>query len=165
MRKLWIVFATVLALGLAVHPSSLFAQNDEPPQRAVTTLTMDVPYADRDVVFGWMQKWFMPGLLLNPHVLNARILFHWYGSDASQVVLVAEYDDAQNIFAECGKPCDDWRKAHPTPKEGEDGYAAWSKGRDTFDKYFQHHADEIYNSLAIKIEGKNQVTVGGDQNQ
>ncbi|MFQ5530828.1 MAG: hypothetical protein ACE5FP_10850, partial [Gemmatimonadota bacterium] len=81
---------------------------------------------------------------LNPHVLTSRVLFHAWGSNADQIIMVAEYASLADVDAECGQPCDDYFEANPAPEEGDEGYEAFVEGRDAFLKYYSHHSDEIY---------------------
>lgn len=163
MRSL-LAAALFSTLTLAA-PAALLAQEEEeegPGTRVVTVTTFQVPFADRPQLFPWILEYFAPGIQLNPNVIGFRMLFHNWGSDASQVIMVSEYEDFADIEAECGQPCDDYFEQHPVPEEGEEGYEEYQEGQALFNKYYSHHRDEIYTSpMAVaKVEGEMVGTVG-----
>lgn len=137
-------FALVLIATLALAATPALAQDDGPENRVLVVTSFDVPYQHRSTVFPWMVEYFIPGLQLNPNVLNLRVLWHWYGPQASQVSIAAEYAEFADIEAECGAPCEEYQEAHPTPEEGDEGYEAYQEAQEIFNKYFSHHTDMIY---------------------
>ncbi|MDX1661926.1 MAG: hypothetical protein R3326_09060 [Gemmatimonadota bacterium] len=144
------------------------AQEDEGPgNRYVTVTTFDVPFNDRGPVFDFIQKRFWPAWQLNPNIINARFMLHNWGANASQVVLVAEYPSWDAIEAGCGAPCDEYYEANPAPEEGEEGYEEFSEAQRLFNKYYAHHADEIYTTpmAPAKVEGELMGPVGGDDDE
>lgn len=153
---------TLLSALLAVSCVSLVgadvaqAQDEGPGSRYVTVTAFEVPFNDRDQVFQHIMTRVLPETKLNPNVINARVLLHNWGSNASQVLLVSEYESWEAIEAECGQPCDDFYDANPAPEEGEDGYEAHRERLEMFNKYYAHHSDEIYVTPlgAAKIEGE-----------
>lgn len=163
MRKtLLVAVCSLVTLGLfAVAPASA---QDGPGGRYVTVTVFHVPNYDRGKVFPWMEEYFLPGMQLNPNVRNFRVMWHNWGSDATEVLLVSEFDDWADIEAECGQPCDDYYDQHEAPEEGEEGWEEWSDAQRTFSKYYSKHRDEIYFAPTgqMVIEGQMQGTVGPD---
>lgn len=149
--------ALALVVGLlAVAPAR--AQQTQSATRYVAVTIFDVPYQDRAKVMSYMEEYFLPGWQLDPHTKNFRMLVHNWGSDGSQIVMMAEYDSWADIEGDCGKPCDDYFAKHPQPEEGTPAYEAGQ----LFAKYYSKHHDEIYNTQMRRavVEGKMQGTVG-----
>lgn len=146
--------------------SALVAQEQEEPEgpgsRVIAVTSFQVPFGDRPTVVPYMLEYFLPGIQLNPNVIGFRVLFHNWGSDASQVLLVQEFEDISLLEAECGQPCDDYYAEHPAPEEGDEGYEEYQEALELFNKYYAHHRDEIYVSPmgAAKVEGEMVGTVG-----
>jgi hypothetical protein len=152
------------ALAIFIAVGHARAQEEAPPPtRIVTATSFKVPFgADRGDVISFLIEYFLPGYQLNPNVHNFRMLMHRWGSDASDVVLVAEYDDLAAIDADCGKPCDDYFAQHEAPEEGEAGYEEYQKKVDAFSRAYQNHHDEIYVTRMDRavVEGQMQGRVG-----
>jgi len=170
LARRFIVGMGVVGVGVWSAAPALAQQGggDEGPEpRVMTVTTFDVPWQDRGEVFPFMRKYVLPTTQLNPKVINFRVMIHNWGSDASQVVIAAEYARFEDIQAECGQPCDDYEKAHAAPKEGEDGYDAFVQARDLFLKYYGRHRDEIYVSFmdGARVEGTMMGTVGLPEDQ
>lgn len=168
MRKYARVCTAVLTLliagSLVALPASADAQEDEGPgQRIVTVTTFRVPFNHRPQVFPFMIERVFPATQLNPHVINFRVMLHNWGGHASDVVVVAEYDDISEIEADCGQPCDDYYEANPAPEEGEEGYEEFQEAQELFNKYYASHRDEIFVSPMglAKVEGEMMGPVGG----
>lgn len=145
-------------------PQQAVAQDDDGPgTRIVTVTTFNVPFTVRDQVIPHMVARVLPVTQLNPAVITSRLLFHNWGSEASQVVMVAEYASWADVEADCGQPCDDYFDANPAPEEGDEGYEAFDKARNLFLKYYSHHKDEIYVAPMglAKVEGEMMGPVGG----
>jgi len=160
------VLALVIAGSLVALPASTDAQEDEGPGNRILTVTsFRVPFNHRPQVFPFMVERVLPQTQLNPHVLNFRVMLHNWGGNASDVVIVAEYDDIADIEADCGQPCDDYYEAHPAPEEGEEGYEEFQEAQELFNKYYAHHKDEIYTSpMGLgKVEGEMMGPVGGPE--
>lgn len=158
-----VLLALVIALtSLAPAPAAAQEDGDENQMRVITVTTFQVPFYERGKVFPFMRKYFMPGSQLNPNVTSYRVLWHNWGGDASEVIVMAEYDDITKIEAPCGQPCDDYFEAHPQPEEGDEGWEEFRAGQEAFQKYYAHHKDEIYLSplAASKIEGEMRGPVG-----
>jgi hypothetical protein len=157
--KRLVVWSGAVAVGAAMAvPGAARAQDQQegPGTRVVTVTTFDLPYQYRSKVFPFIRDRVIPSTQLNPNVLNFRVMAHFWGDDAAQVVMVAEYKTFADIDSECGKPCEDYYAAHPAPKEGEDGYDAFVEARDLFNRFYSHHHDEIYTAYmsAAVVEGK-----------
>lgn len=162
----------LLALGMLVvagfgMPHSAIAQDDEGPgTRVMTVTTWDVPYGeDRSAFMNWFREWFLPGAQTNPNVLNLRVAFHQWGSNADQIVMVSEYESMETLAAGCGQPCADYQEANPAPEEGEEGYEEFQKGLELFQKYYSLHKDEIFTSPMVmaKVEGETMGPIGGQE--
>lgn len=160
--------ALLVAVSLVVLPASVDAQEDEGPgNRVVTVTSFKVPFNDRPVVMPFLIERFVPATQLNPNVISFRVLLHNWGGNASDVMIVAEYDDISEIESDCGQPCDDYYEAHPAPEEGEEGYADFQKAQELFNKYYAHHRDEIYVApmMVAKVEGEMMGPVGGPEDE
>jgi len=159
----------LVGMGLLVGwsmPQQAVAQDgddDGPGARIVTVTSFHLPLQHRGTVIPWMQKNFLPSVQLNPHAITTRFLFHNWGSDAADVVMVAEYASWADVEADCGQPCDDYFEANPEPEEGDEGYEAFDAARDLFQKYYARHRDEIYFAPMgmAKVEGEMMGPVGG----
>lgn len=147
------------AVGLAQEQQE---EEEGPGTRIVTATIFQVPFAERSKVFPFMREYFLPGIQLNPNVLNFRLLVHNWGSDASQVVLLSEYASLADIEAECGQPCEDYQAAHPEPEEGTPEREEFEERQAAFSKYYTRHRDEIYlaNMEVAKVEGELMGPVG-----
>ncbi len=170
----------LLAVGIGMlvgwtMPQIALAQDDDdegPGIRTVHVISFELPpLGERGPFFRHLRDWIEPSVQLNPHVINSRVMTHFYGSNASQIVMVREYGSWEDMGAGCGQPCADYYEANPAPEEGDDGYEAFVEGRDLWLKYFSHHRDEIYNAFMpiAKVEGEIVGTVGapdddGDDN-
>lgn len=155
----------VAAAMLAPVPASAQEEGDEDEaaqMRVVTVTTFQVPPYERSKVFPFMHEYVMPEAQLNPNVLSYRMMWHNWGSDASQVVIMAEYEDISKLEAPCGPPCEEYFEAHPEPEEGDEGWEAYRAGQKAFEKHYAHHKDEIfvYPMEIAKIEGEMQGPVG-----
>lgn len=163
MKKLLTVF---LCLAFILGSTVLgFAQEEEdegPGQRYVTVTIFDMPLQIRDKVIPYMQKYVVPYFKLNPNIVTFRVLVHNWGSNASEMVYYSEYEEFEDINADCGQPCEDYEKEHPEPEEGDEGYEEFIEARDLYTKYFSGHHDEIYSvpMEAGKTEGEIIGTVG-----
>lgn len=153
------------ATGFLAAPAPVHAQEQEdegPAPRYVTATVFDVPLDAREKVFPYMQEYVLPGMQLNPNVVNFRLLIHNWGSDASEVVFLTEYASFDDINAPCGTPCDEYFEEHPQPEEGDPGYEEFQEVQAMYLKYFSGHHDEIFMApmdLAV-VDGEVQGTVG-----
>lgn len=166
MKKQVLLAAGVgMLMGWSMPQVAIAQDGDDegPGTRIVTVTTFKLPFQHRATVIPWMQKYVLPGGQLNPAAITTRVLFHNWGSDAGDVVLVAEYASWADIEAECGQPCDDYDEANPEPEEGEEGYEAYQEAQALFSKYFSRHHDEIYVAPMgmAKVEGEMMGPIGG----
>lgn len=161
-KTAWVVFALVMVVGLMGTPAAFAQDDDGPANRIMTVTTFKVPFGERSTLFPWMEQYFHPFGQLNPNVINYRWMVHNWGSNASAVVIAAEYADFEDIQADCGQPCDDWQEANQPPDEGTPEREEYDKAQALFNKYYAHHSDEIYVSLMeeAKTEGRVVGTVG-----
>lgn len=162
-------FITTVALGAglilataAATPALAQEESGEPETRVVTVTSFQVPFGDRSEVWPFLRDRILPTYQLHPKVLNFRVLTHYWGGNASDISLVAEYARFADLDEPCGKPCDDYFEANPAPEEGEEGYEEFAKSRDKFNKYYADHRDEIYNTAMdrARIEGGESMKVG-----
>ena len=129
---------TSTATAQAVPPAA-------PDIRILTISTFRVPLGeDRQKVVDYMQKWMVEPARLNPNVLSYRIIQHFYGSNSSDMAIVAEYPNWAAITADCA-PCDKWFETN-MPKEGTPERKAVDEAQALFLKYYGTHADQIYNA-------------------
>jgi len=121
------------------------APQTAPDVRIVTISSFRVPLgADRQAVLDYMGKWMVEPARLNPNVLSYRIIQHFYGSNASDMAIVAEYPNWAAIAADCAA-CDAWFQAN-MPPEGTPERKAVDEAQALFLKYYGTHADQIYNA-------------------
>lgn len=154
-------FAAVTLLALGAKPAE--AQDAPPPTRYVASTSFGVPFGEeRGKFMAFLVEYFLPGYQLNPNVKNFRMLTHNWGSDGAQIILVAEFESWAAIEAPCGQPCDAYEAQHEAPEEGEAGYAEYAENLAVFNKYYSHHADEIYstNMNRAVVEGRKPSQVG-----
>ncbi len=141
-----LVFATIaVAVSAASTAAAQAAPAATPELRVVTISSFHVPLgADRQKVMNHMEKWMVAPARINPHVLSYRILQHFYGSDASDVAIVAEYANWDAINAPC-QECADWFETN-IPKEGTPERKAFDEGTTLFLKYYGNHSDQVYSA-------------------
>ena len=156
-----------MLVGFAMPQDAIAQEDEDPPTRIVTVTTWDVPFGERGVFFDWFSERFLPSAQLNPNVLNLRVMTHRWGSNASQVVMVSEYESMETMTAGCGQPCEDYFDAHPAPEEGEEGYEEYQEGLEAFQKYYSHHKDEIFTAFmpVAKVEGELMGPIGGPDDE
>ena len=136
----------VAGVGMMVGwsmPQVAMAQDDDegPGTRIVTVTSFKLPFQHRGTGIPWMVKNVLPGQQLNPAAITTRLLFHNWGSDASDVIQVSEYASWADVDADCGQPCDDYNEANPEPEEGDEGYEAFQEAQARFSNYYSHHRD------------------------
>lgn len=143
--KILLVAGMAMLVGWSIPQHAVAQDGDGPGTRTVTVTSFDVPYGpNRGPALSFMRNRLLVNTQLNPNVITSRVLFHAWGSNADQVIMVAEYADMEGLAAGCGQPCADWNEANPAPEEGDEGYEAFDNGRTLFFKYYSHHTDEIY---------------------
>jgi len=155
MRSKCLLVACLVTLVAWSLPDTAAAQ-DGPGSRIVTVATFQVPYGEREHFMPFFRDRFLVTSQLNPNVINARVLFHAWGSTGDQIVLIREYADMEGLAAGCGTPCEEWNEANPAPQEGEEGYEEFMEGVRAFQKYYSSHSDEIYGTPLGwgKVEGE-----------
>lgn len=139
--------ATALALAaLVAAPATLRAQDDAPPETRVITITsFNIPGGEEgQKVLSFFDDVVAPQARNNPNVLSYRVAQHYWGSNSSQMLIIAEYSDWNAVEADCGAPCDAWTEANVpaegTPEREEFDDMAGAYGR----AFFAGHQDEIY---------------------
>ena len=144
MKKLTVGLAV---LACVLVPQALFAQEDEGSETVVvTTARVHVPFGeDRQKFLEFIDRVQAPQAKNNPNVLAFHVLEHYYGADATEVVIVRVYPDLAAIEAPCGEPCETWA-AENIPEEGTPEREELQALGDHFFKYFAKHSDEIYTS-------------------
>lgn len=158
------LLAACAALTLFVVTAGIArAQDAPPPMRYIASTSFTVPFGpERGQVMAFLTEYFLPGYQLNPNVKNFRMLQHNWGSNGSDIVLVAEYETWAGIEADCGQPCEDYFDQHEAPEEGEAGYAEYDANVQAFNKYYSNHRDEIYstNMNRAVVEGQKPAQIG-----
>lgn len=163
MRKMLLVAVCAIAAIAVLGVPTAEAQDTPPVVRYVASTSFNVAFGpDRGKVISFLEEYFLPGYQLNPKVLNFRMLNHNWGSNGSQIILVAEYATFADIEADCGEPCETYFAQHEAPEEGEAGYAEYREKSDLFSKYYSTHSDEIYSTPMRRavVEGEMQGTAG-----
>jgi hypothetical protein len=157
MRKLFtlLAVAAVVGSGLLV-PMSVEAQ-DGPGTRVIAVTTFDAPFGpQRANVMRFMRERWLPQMQLNPNVINLRVSQHYYGSNADQLIVIAEYADLAAIEAPCGAPCQEYFEANPLPEEGTPEREEWDEVVQSWNRWYSRHSDEIFTTWMIvaKTEGE-----------
>lgn len=161
MRKFLTALSVAIVVSALAAPAA--TAQDGPSTRVTAVTKFQVPFGpERNDVFQFMRDYFWPGYQLNPHVRNFRVLTHNWGANASDVLLMAEYDTVADIEADCGQPCDDYFEANGPPEQGEAGYDVYQRQLQAWNKAYATHHDEIYTSNMNRavIEGEMQGRVG-----
>ena len=162
MKKLVIALGVVCMAWIAASEPLLAQDGDDGPgTRIVTVTSFDVPLGKRGDFMRFYRSRIAPASQLNPLVLNHRVLFHRWGSDAANMAVVNEYASFADIEADC-QPCDDWNDANPIPEEGTPEREEFDEMGEMFTKYYSHHHDEIYAAPMVfaKVEGTNMGPIG-----
>lgn len=133
-----------LVLALAAAPSlQAQAAPAQPEVHVLTVSSFRVPLGEeRTQILQYMEKWMVPPAKMNPNVLSYRIGQHWYGSNSSDLVIVAEYPNWAAVTAPC-QPCQQWNQTN-MPKEGTPERKAFDESLTLFLKYYSSHADQIF---------------------
>ena len=153
-------------LGLCLSGTPAQAQEEDPGTRSVVIATFEVPYHVRDKVVPYIQEHEVPLQRLNPNVLTYRVLVHRWGSDGAELAYYWELEELADIDSlgveDCGQPCEEYRKEHPEPEEGDERYEEFKEAERLYQKYYSSHRDEIYVAPmeAAKTEGEIHGTVG-----
>lgn len=135
-------------LGAAALPAGAAAQqaDDAPPEtRVLTVTTFKLPQGeDGQKVMRFIDEVIAPQARNNPNVLSYRVAQHYWGSNSSDVLVIAEYADWASVEAPCGAPCQEWAEENvpeqgtPEREEFDDLAGAYNRA------FFQGHVDEIY---------------------
>jgi hypothetical protein len=142
MSRTFLLVPLLSAVSILTSPA---AAQGAPEIRIVTISSFRVPQGeDRQKVLEYMKKWMVEPAKLNPNVLSYRIIQHFYGSNAGDVAIVAEYATWAAITADC-QPCDKWLQDN-MPTEGTPERKAVDDLAALFFKYYGSHADQIYNA-------------------
>lgn len=145
MRYLATPALALLASSLITVPALAQADDEQPEVRVVTVSSFRVPLGpDRGKVVDYMRKWMVAPAKLNPNVLQYRVLQHWYGSNAGDMAIIAEYRNLGDLTAPC-EPCQKWFQDN-MPKEGTPERAAVDEAAQLFFKYYGSHQDQIFSS-------------------
>lgn len=140
-RQFFAAVATVILLTAGAGAQA--AQQQTPQMRVMTISTFKVPLGeDRQKIVEYMRKWMVEPARMNPNVLSYRVLQHMYGSDASEIAIVAEYDNWAAITAPC-EPCQAWMEKS-MPAEGTPQRKEVDAMLEVFLKYYSDHADQVY---------------------
>ena len=138
---------SLILTALVALPAVLTAQDDEPPETRVLTIStahMPSPGPERQKLLRFIDRVIAPQARNNPNVLFYRVATHYWGSNSGDIVIVAEYADWASVEAPCGTPCQEWAEANipeegtPEREEFDEQAAAWRK------YYLGKHSDEIY---------------------
>ena len=146
MRTIRFVPCLALALATALPAPALAQDADEPPEtRVITMAKFQVPPGeDRQKVMRFIDEVIAPQAQNNPHVLTYRIATHYYGSNSTDIVIIAEYPDWESVEAPCGEPCQTWAEEN-IPEEGTPEREEWNDRAQTWTRYFVGgHTDEVY---------------------
>ncbi len=135
------LLATTTVMTSAANSQA--APSAPPAFRILTISSFRVPLGeDRQNVVDYMKKWMVEPARINPNVLSYRIIQHFYGSNSSDIAIVAEYPDWASITADC-PPCAEWFESN-MPKEGTPERKAVDEALALFLKYYGSHSDQIY---------------------
>lgn len=115
--------------------------NDPLPNRVLAIQTFNVPRGEWDNFFAYVDKYVVPRLKANPHILSHRMATHYYGSSEPSIWRFTEYASLAGIDL-----AKEWNTQYLKEHYPED-----SSERDTMDDsydrnffpYWQNHADNI----------------------
>ena len=143
MSRAFLLLPLCAAATLFSSPVAAQTAPATPEFRVLTISSFRVPLGEeRTKVLDYMKKWMLEPAKLNPNVLSYRIIQHFYGSNAQDVAIVAEYPNWVAVTADC-KPCAAWTEAN-MPKEGTPERKAVDELVALFLKHYSSHADQIY---------------------
>jgi hypothetical protein len=138
-------FLLFSALFLLLSVVNINAQ-DESDQHVVTVTTFHLkfPLDGTNKEFNDIWKdYFDKVLSKSSEVINRSVYRHFWGSDNTQLVLVSEFKNLQDLMASEKTEDDLFTKAYPN-KDDQD------KFNKTFRKYVGNHSDEIYHLVNKK---------------
>jgi len=141
INKFFLFSALFLLLSLV----NIKAQ-DESDQHVVTVTTFHLkfPLDGTNKEFNDIWKdYFDKVLSKSSEVINRSVYRHFWGSDNTQLVLVSEFKNLQDLMALEKTEDDLFTKAYPN-KDDQD------KFNKTFRKYVGNHSDEIYHLVNKK---------------
>lgn len=146
MNKLsWFLILLPTAAVTASTAMGQAAAPQNPEVRILTISSFRVPLGeDRQRVLDYMKKWMVEPARLNPNILSYRIIQHFYGSNAGDVAIVAEYPNWAAIDADCA-PCASWFETN-MPKAGTPERKTVDEALALFLKYYSSHSDQVYNA-------------------
>lgn len=140
MSRRVLVVIGAAAVFLAAPLVSAIPQQ-EAETRIIAVTTFKVPFTDFGEFNSMVDKYVIPSVKANPHILSYRMAGHYWGSTRHTVWIIAEYENLAGI-----EEADSWGD-----KYYDDNYPEGSAKRDSADKafqekflpYFQDHTDNI----------------------
>jgi hypothetical protein len=144
VRSIYKFFFMVIVF-LLISTSYIKAQDvSEQHIVAVTTFHLKFPADGTMKEFNEMWKDYFDNVLSkSSEVINRSAYRHFWGSDNTQLVLVSEFKNLQDMMASEKTEDDLFKKAYPN-KDDQD------KFNKTFSKYVGNHSDEIYHLFSKK---------------
>jgi hypothetical protein len=138
-------FLLFSALFLFLSVININAQ-DESDQHVVTVTTFHLKFPTDGTNKEFNDIWkdyFDKVLSKSSEVISRSVYRHFWGSDNTQLVLVSEFKNLQDLMASEKTEDDLFTKAYPN-KDDQD------KFNKTFRKYVGNHSDEIYHLVNKK---------------
>lgn len=128
------VLAAVVALLLAA-PLLSAVQQPAPETRIITVTTLKVPFTEITEFYEVVDKYVIPQIKANPHILSSRMATHAWGSTAQTVWLIQEFKNLGAI-----DQSNEWGNA-----DFEKRYPEGTAQRDSADKAFEEHFNAYFN--------------------
>lgn len=136
-RPLLVAVAAVLLLAAPV----VSAVQQEPETRILTVTAFKVPFGDFEKFFGTVDRYLIPQVKANPHILTYRIATHAWGETDKTVWIISEYKDLSGVQAS-GQWNNEWlERNYPEGTAKRD--SADRATEENFLPYFQSHTDNI----------------------
>ena len=136
----------LLSVMFLLFSTSYINAQDESDQHIVTVTTFHLkfPLDGTNKEFNDMWKdYFDKVLSKSSEVISRSVYRHFWGSDNTQLVLVSEFKNLQDLMASEKTENDLFEKAYPN-KDDQD------KFNKIFSKYVGNHSDEIYHLVNKK---------------
>ncbi len=126
---------------------SAIQQEEEAETHAVTVTTFKVPFSEMDDYFEVTEKYTMPSVRANPHILSYKIAVHAWGTTKHTVWIITEYED-MGAIQDSQEWAGDWF---------DENYPEGTAARDSADAAFEEHValynqDHTDNILGVSMD-------------
>lgn len=141
LTRVYTLLASVATL-LFVSPAISFAQQTQQTDtRIIVVQTFKVPRAEWDGFFSYVDKYVLPRIKANPHILGYRMADHYYGTAEPNIWVIIEFANLGAV-----QQADLWSENYLN-----DNYPDGTAKRDSLNAlhekyylpYWQNHTDNI----------------------